>query len=162
MKFKILLYLFVFVCIILFFQIINTNKILNHQDTLIQNQYQKNIKLNESLDKIKESSRTDFYFSLNSIKNTKKLSDLEEIPNQIDQITNQLFTYNTNGKLSMLFPKLSNDTTFLINHIKLINEEWLLLGLQSDISSFHALIKYTKNKSDTFEFELLSFFTKPS
>jgi predicted PurR-regulated permease PerM len=160
MKFKILIYLFIFVCVILFFQIINTNKVLNHQDTLIQNQYQKNIQLKESLDKLEKSSRTDAYFSLNSIKNTKELSDLKEVSNQIYQITNQLFAYNTNGKLNKLFPKLSNQSTFLVNHVKLINEEWLLLGLQSDISSCQVLVKYTKNKSDAFEFELLSFFTK--
>ena len=37
MKFKILLYSFVFVLLLLFYQLYNTNKILNHQDTKIQN-----------------------------------------------------------------------------------------------------------------------------
>jgi hypothetical protein len=45
MKFKILLYLFLFVCIVLFYQIFNTNKILNHQDALIQGEYQSNTKV---------------------------------------------------------------------------------------------------------------------
>ena len=52
MKFKILLYLFLFVCLALFYQIFNTNKILNHQDALIQNEYQNNKKLKESLKNI--------------------------------------------------------------------------------------------------------------
>jgi hypothetical protein len=64
MKFKIVFYLFLFVCIILFFQLINTNKILNHQDRLIQNQNSLQLRLKDSLSNLKASLDVKKYFSL--------------------------------------------------------------------------------------------------
>ena len=52
MKFKIVFYLFIFVCIILFFQLINSNKLLNYQDDLIQSQNRLNLILKDSIKNI--------------------------------------------------------------------------------------------------------------
>ena len=57
MKFKIVFYLFIFVCIILFFQLINTNKLLNYQDDLIQSQNRLNLTLKDSIKDLNEYRR---------------------------------------------------------------------------------------------------------
>ena len=57
MKFKIVFYLFIFVCILLFFQLFNTNKVLNYQDDLIQKQNLTYIKLKDSIEYIESSIR---------------------------------------------------------------------------------------------------------
>jgi len=64
MKFKIVFYLFLFVCIILFFQLMNTNKILNHQDRLIQNQNSLQLRLKDSMSNFKASLDVKKYFSI--------------------------------------------------------------------------------------------------
>ena len=64
MKFKIVFYLFLFVCIILFFQLINTNKILNHQDRLIQSQNSLQLRLKDSLSNLKKILSVQQYFTL--------------------------------------------------------------------------------------------------
>ena len=66
MKFKIVFYLFIFVCIILFFQLINTNKLLNYQDDLIQSQNRLNLSLKDSIKNLNEYRNSNTYFSLNS------------------------------------------------------------------------------------------------
>ncbi len=62
MKFKILVYLFLFVCIVLFYQILNTNKILNHQDALLQGQFQSIGQLKDSLQQVNASIEKDAFF----------------------------------------------------------------------------------------------------
>jgi predicted PurR-regulated permease PerM len=64
MKFKIVFYLFLFVCVILFFQLINTNKILNHQDRLIQNQNSLQLQLKDSIASLKQTLSLQKYFSV--------------------------------------------------------------------------------------------------
>ena len=64
MKFKIVFYLFLFVCIILFFQLINTNKILNHQDLLIQSQKNLQLRLKDSVSSLEDLLSVQKYFSL--------------------------------------------------------------------------------------------------
>ena len=66
MKFKIVFYLFIFVCIILFFQLINSNKLLNYQDDLIQSQNRLNLILKDSIKNLNEYRNSNIYFSLNS------------------------------------------------------------------------------------------------
>ena len=66
MKFKIVFYLFIFVCIILFFQLINSNKLLNYQNDLIQSQNRLNLSLKDSIKNLNEYRNSNTYFSLNS------------------------------------------------------------------------------------------------
>ena len=74
MKFKIVFYLFIFVCVILFFQLINTNKLLNYQDDLIQSQNRLNLTLKDSIKNLNEYRNSNAYFSLNTNKEVNLLS----------------------------------------------------------------------------------------
>ena len=64
MKFKILLYSFVFVCLLLFYQLYNTNKILNHQDTKIQNFNLNQAILKDSINILNNFNNNFHYFSI--------------------------------------------------------------------------------------------------
>lgn len=157
MKFKILLYLFLFVCIALFYQIFNTNKILNHQDELIQNQYQTQLQLKDSLAKLKRFQDTFAYFSLAGNSNLK-----EEITNSLlleKQVREQLLTMNTGKGLKALL-KLSSGR-FLIDKVKVVNQEWVLIGFKSDKNWGQALLEYKQQASGDFDFNVIRFFEKP-
>ena len=135
MKFKILLYLFLFVCIALFYQIFNTNKILTHQDALIQNEYQNNKQLKESLMNIESYCETTTYFSLQGNPNLKKS---EILIKDEKSLRNQLLKMNSKGGLSSIIE--IPDEFFLINQIRVVNEYWVLIGFQSDLSWGQAIL----------------------
>ena len=156
MKFKILLYLFLFVCIALFYQIFNTNKILTHQDALIQNEYQNNKQLKESLMNIESYCETTTYFSLKGNPNIKKS---EILIKDEKSLRNQLLKMNSKGGLSSIIE--IPDEFFLINQIRVVNEYWVLIGFQSDLSWGQAILEFKKNKKKGYDFKNLSSFVAP-
>ncbi len=156
MKFKILLYLFLFVCLALFYQIFNTNKILTHQDALIQNEYQNNKKLKESLMNIESYCETTTYFSLKGNPNLKKS---EILINEEKSLRNQLLKMNSKGGLISIIE--IPDEFFLINQIRVVNEYWVLIGFQSDLSWGQAILEFKKNKKKGYDFKNLSSFVAP-
>jgi len=153
MKFKIVFYLFIFVCIILFFQLINSNKLLNYQDDLIQSQNRLNLILKDSIKNLNEYRNSNIYFSLNSngeinLKENKKEERLKQL----------LREYNTNGNLIDLLPKIPKEHVFLIDHIKVVNSQWVLLGFKSDQQKGQALVSYQINSKKAIDFSEVIFY----
>ncbi|MEK9852388.1 MAG: hypothetical protein VW441_05340, partial [Flavobacteriaceae bacterium] len=83
MKFKIVLYLFLFVSVVLIFQLVNTNKILNHQDQIIQKQNRYELQLKDSLRVMNELLETKDFFTYKSAHQVESA------------LRAQLLTYNT-------------------------------------------------------------------
>ena len=100
MKFKIVIYLFLFVCILLFYQILNTNRILSHQDKLIQSHYQTQKKLKDSLKNLQNFKKTHFYFSIEG--NPKIKLEPTNIIFLKKDLRDQLFEMNITGELKNL------------------------------------------------------------
>mgnify|MGYP000400607875 FL=1 len=153
MKFKIVFYLFIFVCIILFFQLINSNKLLNYQDDLIQSQNRLNLILKDSIKNLNEYRNSNIYFSLNSngefnLKENKKEERLKQL----------LREYNTNSNLIDLLPKIPKENVFLIDHIKVVNSQWVLLGFKSDQQKGQALVSYQINSKKAIDFSEVLFY----
>ena len=148
MKFKILLYSFVFVCLLLFYQVYNTNKILNHQDIKIQN-FNFNLGiLKDSINILNNFNNNFHYFS---IEGNKKIdldfSESKRIKNKIEE---KLFEMNINGGLDNFInlPK----GKFLIENIHVINKNWVLIGFRSNKYWGESLleVKFQKNQIDGF------------
>lgn len=153
MKFKILVYLFLFVCIVLFYQILNTNKILNHQDALLQGQFQSIGQLKDSLQQVNASIEKDAFFSL---KRNQRLNELVfEAEEQEKQIMQKLFETNSKEGLKRLISL--PDETFLIDQVKVINQQWVLIGFISDQHWGQAILEYSKMESDVYEFKLIKY-----
>lgn len=157
MKFKIVFYLFLFVCIVLFYQIFNTNKILNHQDELIQNQYQKQLQLKDSLFKLKRFQDTFSYFSLKGNPNLNQIV-LEPVLQESD-LRKKLLEMNAKGGLNELIDIPSG--RFLIDRVKVINDQWILIGFQSDKNWGQALLEYKiRSVGDDYDFKNVKSFIK--
>lgn len=157
MKFKIVFYLFLFVCIVLFYQIFNTNKILNHQDELIQNQYQKQLQLKDSLFKLKRFEDTFSYFSLKGNPNLNQIV-LEPVL-QESELRKKLLEMNAKGGLNELIDMPSG--RFLIDRVKVINDQWILIGFQSDKNWGQALLEYKiSSVGDDYDFKNVKSFIK--
>ena len=153
MKFKIVFYLFIFVCIILFFQLINSNKLLNYQDDLIQSQNRLNLILKDSIKNLNEYRNSNIYFSLNS----NGEINLTEKKNE-ERLKQLLREYNTNGNLRDLLPKIPKGHVFLIDHIKVVNSQWVLLGFKSDQQKGQALVSYQINNKKAIHFSEVIFY----
>ena len=153
MKFKIVFYLFIFVCIILFFQMINTNKLLNYQDDLIQSQNRLNLTLKDSIKNLNEYRNSNAYFSLTSSGEVNLIEKKNE-----ERLKQELREYNTNGNLRVLLPKIPKEDTFLIDHVKVINSQWVLLGFKSDRQKGQALVSYEINEKKAIQFSEVIFY----
>lgn len=153
MKFKIVFYLFIFVCIILFFQLINSNKLLNYQDDLIQSQNRLNLILKDSIKNLNEYRNSNIYFSLNSNGEINLTENKKE-----ERIKQLLREYNTNGNLIDLLPKIPKEHVFLIDHIKVVNSQWVLLGFKSDQQKGQALVSYQINSKKAIDFSEVIFY----
>ena len=138
MKFKIVLYLFLFVSVVLIFQLVNTNKILNHQDQIIQKQNRSELQLKDSLR------------VMNEILETKDFFTYKSTPQVESALRAQLLTYNTQKRLSQLIKKLPPKERFLIRSIQLINDQWVMIGFQSDKQWGQSFLRYEK-KNNIFE-----------
>ena len=153
MKFKIVFYLFIFVCIILFFQLINTNKLLNYQDDLIQSQNRLNLALKDSIKDLNEYRNSNAYFSLDTNTEVNITGKKNE-----QRLKQKLREYNINGNLRVLLPKIPKEHTFLIDHIKVINSQWVLLGFKSDQQKGQALVSYKINHKKAIQFSEIIFY----
>jgi predicted PurR-regulated permease PerM len=150
MKFKIVFYLFLFVCIILFFQLINTNKILNHQDRLIQNQNSLQLRLKDSLSNLKASLDVKKYFSLDEDQATKT---------EVEAVKTELMAFNVQGVLGELVSNLPEER-FLIDNIQVVNTEWILIGFRSSQHWGQAFLTYKKG-NDGYNFKTLESVVNP-
>jgi hypothetical protein len=150
MKFKIVFYLFLFVCIILFFQLINTNKILNHQDRLIQNQNSLQLRLKDSLSNLKASLDVKKYFSLDGDQATKT---------EVEAVKTELMAFNAQGGLGELVSNLPEER-FLIDNIQVVNTEWILIGFRSSQHWGQAFLTYRKG-NDGYYFKTLESVVNP-
>lgn len=153
MKFKIVFYLFIFVCIILFFQLINSNKLLNYQDDLIQSQNRLNLILKDSIKNLNEYRNSNIYFSLNSNGEINLTENKKE-----ERLKQLLREYNTNGNLIDLLPEIPKEHVFLIDHIKVVNSQWVLLGFKSDQQKGQALVSYQINSKKEIDFSEVIFY----
>jgi len=144
MKFKIVFYLFLFVCVILFFQLINTNKILNHQDRLIQNQNSLQLQLKDSIASLKQTLSLQKYFSVD-----------EKQSAELKTLKTELMSLNVQGGLEKLIKVLPLEERFLIDAIQQVNSEWILIGFRSSSHWGQALLSYTKTP-EGFKFRSLA------
>ena len=150
MKFKIVFYLFLFVCIILFFQLINTNKILNYQDRLIQNQNSLQLRLKDSLSNLKASLDVKKYFSLDEDQATKT---------EVEAVKTELMGFNAQGGLGELVSNLPEER-FLIDNIQVVNTEWILIGFRPSQHWGQAFLTYKKG-NDGYNFKTLESVVNP-
>jgi hypothetical protein len=126
---------------------------LNYQDDLIQSQNRLNLTLKDSIKDLNEYRNSNAYFSLNTnteVNITEKINE--------ESLKQKLREYNINGKLRVLLPEIPKEHTFLIDHIKVINSQWVLLGFKSDQQKGQALVSYKINNKKAFQFSKIIFY----
>ena len=157
MKFKILFYSFVFVCLLLFYQLYNTNKILNYQETKIQNLYLNQETLKDSIDILNNFNNNFNYFSIERNKNIGlDFSEKKRLKNKIEE---KLYDMNIRGGLDN-FIKLPSGK-FLIENVHVINKNWVLIGFRSNKYWGESLLEVKLKKNKIYGFISLKSFVNP-
>lgn len=157
MKFKILFYSFVFVCLLLFYQVYNTNKILNYQETKIQNLYLNQETLKDSIDILNNFNNNFNYFSIERSKNIGlDFSEKKRLKNKIEE---KLYDMNIRGGLDN-FIKLPSGK-FLIENVHVINKNWVLIGFRSNKYWGESLLEVKLKKNKIYGFISLKSFVNP-
>ena len=157
MKFKILFYSFVFVCLLLFYQVYNTNKILNYQETKIQNLYLNQETLKDSIDILNNFNNNFNYFSIKGNKNIGlDFSEKKRLKNKIEE---KLYDMNIRGG-SDNFIKLPSGK-FLIENVHVINKNWVLIGFRSNKYWGESLLEVKLKKNKIYGFISLKSFVNP-
>ena len=157
MKFKILFYSFVFVCLLLFYQVYNTNKILNYQETKIQNLYLNQETLKDSIDILNNFNNNFNYFSIEGNKNIGlDFSEKKRLKNKIEE---KLYEMNIRGGLDN-FIKLPSGK-FLIENVHVINKNWVVIGFRSNKYWGESLLEVKLKKNKIYGFISLKSFVNP-
>ena len=70
-----------------------------------------------------------------------------------------LLDMNNKGSLKNII-KLPNER-FLIDQIRVVNQYWILIGFQSNISWGQAILEFKENNSDGYDLKKIKSFVKP-
>ena len=93
------------------------------------------------------------------MKGNPNLKESESLIKEEEFLRNQLLEMNSKGGLSDIIN--IPDEIFLINQIRVVNQYWVLLGFQSDLSWGQAILEFKKNKKKGYDFKNLSSFVAP-
>ncbi|MDA7570529.1 hypothetical protein N8699_04015 [Flavobacteriaceae bacterium] len=126
---------------------------MNYQDDLIQSQNRLNLILKDSIKNLNEYRNSNIYFSLNSNGEINLTENKKE-----ERLKQLLREYNTNGNLIDLLPEIPKEHVFLIDHIKVVNSQWVLLGFKSDQRKGQALVSYQINSKKVIDFSEVIFY----
>jgi hypothetical protein len=93
------------------------------------------------------------------LKGNPNLKKSEILIKEEKSLRNQLLEMNSKGILSDIIN--IPDEIFLINQIRVVNEYWVLIGFQSDLSWGQAILEFKINKKKSYDFKNLSSFIAP-
>mgnify|MGYP006083355537 CR=1 FL=1 len=141
MKNKILIYLLIFVSIILLFQIVNSGRILEREEELLDQKVNSIIILEAQKTLLKNRLDEESYFSL--FGNKKSLNALGEKYNDsiVSIIKNALYEINISDKKSLI-PYQNLGGVFLINQVKVLNHKWIIAKFSDGSLWGELLIEY--------------------
>ena len=142
MKNKILIYLLIFVSIILLFQIVNSGRILDREEVLLDQKVNSIMILEAQKTLLKDRLDEESYFSL--FGNKMSLNALGEKYNDsiVSIIKNALYEINISDKKKLIIPYQNLRGVFLINQVKVLNHKWIIANFSDGSLWGELLIEY--------------------
>ena len=151
MKIKILIYLLSFVFLVLLFQIFNTNKILNYQNSRlkVQNDQIRNFK--EDLQQMRLQASQSKFFTISEVPQSNFEKNLSVYREKLQKALQQINKDNPN----YLFEKEKLDGIALLEKIHILNSRWIIAHFNNQSQSGDILIEYDRT-SKGFQFSPLT------
>ena len=151
MKIKILIYLLSFVFLVLLFQIINTNKILNHQDSRLKAQNDQIRNLKEDLQQMRLQASQYKFFTITEVPKSNFEKNLSVYREKLQKALQQINKDNPN----YLFEKEKLTGIALLEKIHILNSRWIIAHFNNQSQSGDILIEYDRT-SKGFQFSPLT------
>ncbi len=138
MKIKILIYLLCFVFLVLLFQIYNTNKILNHQDSRLKAQNDQISNLKENLQQMRLQASQSKFFTISEVPESNFEKNLSVYREKLQKALQQINKDNPN----YLFEKEKLTGIALLEKIHILNSRWIIAHFNNQSQSGDILIEY--------------------
>ena len=151
MKIKILIYLLSFVFLVLLFQIFNTNKILNHQDSRLKAQNDQIRNLKEDLQQMRLQASQYKFFTITEVPKSNFEKNLSVYRKNIQKALQQINKDNPD----YLFEKEKLTGIALLEKIHILNSRWIIAHFNNQSQSGDILIEYDQT-SKGFQFSPLT------
>lgn len=154
MKSKLLLYLFVFSVLILLFQIVNSNRVINDQQQRLIEKEEKIQILQARFQDLKSDYEQQVFFTLRDTPFLRKKYKTVNIDSLYQAIENKIYSLNkTPNKLNdILFKK---EGKFFIEKVKLLNDQWLIALYSNGTSKKEVLLSYALDQNGALILERL-------
>lgn len=141
MKSKLLIYLFVFAVLILIFQIVNSNRVMQDQQKRLIEKEAKIQKLQTQYKTLQTDYNQQVFFKLKATPSLKKKYNINTIDSLQKAIENKIFSLNKSPKLLKdIF--LEKNGVFFIEKIKLLNARWLIALYSNGSTKKEILLSY--------------------
>tara|TARA_S200000501_G_scaffold374528_1_gene424307 strand:+ start:683 stop:1150 length:468 start_codon:yes stop_codon:yes gene_type:complete len=151
MKIKILIYLLSFVFLVLLFQIFNTNKILNYQNSRLKVQNDQIRNLKEDLQQMRLQASQSKFFTISEVPQSNFEKNLSVYREKLQKALQQINKDNPN----YLFEKEKLDGIALLEKIHILNSRWIIAHFNNQSQSGDILIEYDRT-SKGFQFSPLT------
>lgn len=126
MKSKIFIYLFVFVSLILVFQLVNSSKVVNHQAEAIKQKIERINVLKSELTALESAYDEDVHFSLDQNAEAQAFFPDRTAEEIIGWLKDEIYASNAVKGDNPLVPYTGNGQKFLINKVKVLNHKWVI------------------------------------
>lgn len=161
MKSKIFLYLFVFVSLILVFQLVNSSKVVSYQSELIATKTDKIASLTRAFEDLESAYEDDVYFSLERNQEARQYFGDRNIDSLLQQVKDKVYESNAVKDKNPLIPYTAGESKFLINKIKVLNHKWLIADFSDGTDWGEVWIKYDL-RGKSIRLKALDYFLYPS
>lgn len=154
MKSKLLLYLFVFSVLILLFQIVNSNRVINDQQQRLIEKEEKIQILQARFQALKSDYEQQVFFTLRDTPFLRKKYKTVNIDSLYQAIENKIYSLNkTPNKLNDIL--LKKEGKFFIEKVKLLNDQWLIALYSNGTSKKEVLLSYALDQNGALILERL-------
>lgn len=126
MKSKIFSYLFIFVTLILIFQLVNSSKVVNYQTEAINEKINRIKALKGELKQLESAYDNDVHFSLDQNDEAQAYFPNHSANEVIGMLKDEIYANNAVKGDNPLVPYSGNGQKFLINKVKVLNHKWVI------------------------------------
>ena len=147
MKSKLLIYLFVFSVLILIFQIVNSNRVMEDQQKRLIEKEEKIQNLQSRYKSLQSEYAQQVYFKLRETPSVKERFKTSNIDSLQQALESKIFSLNKAPKeLNDIL--LENDGKHFIEKIKLLNDRWLIALYSNGTRKKEIILAYSLDAND--------------
>ena len=161
MKKNITLYLFVFTLLILIFQLVNSNKVLQAQDAKLGDAQKKASQLQEELQEVQARLEDEVYLSLPQNEGAGRFFPNADLKALQTQVESAVYDLNVKKGNNPLIPYAGMDGRFFFNKVKVLNHKWLVADFSDGTHWGEVLAAYTVTAEGTITFNTIAHLLYP-